>query len=261
MEWSAIIWAGLSGAVAGAIMAGVEGLLAKTAGERIGRRARHALATAAFLLVFLPLREYPGRYELLARLSPLLPARLAFQLRIEQHGRRMMEVPGVERMLRAAPSKAAALDVMKQLTAKGIARLDDTMLLQRAILFSRMLAVSSEASCAAFARGAPTEDLLMSALQADPAMLDGWFNMTFQAAVAEVEQRPVPQLSDAQVDRALAALRARLPGDQATRVLAALGGPDKLSDRDLCWAARTLYETATAMPDPERALLLRALTQ
>jgi hypothetical protein len=259
MEWTAIIWAALSGLVAGAVLGGVEWVTRKRF-PNLHSSMRVSLAAAACLIVFLPLREYSGRYNVLEFLCPLLPDRAAFQLRIERHGARLMSVPEIDRALRSAPSKAAALQISRQLTAQGVRRLDDATLLRRAVLFSGMLADVDEAQCAALARGTATQETLLWALK-DRAALDAWFDMTFRAAVAEVEQRPTSDLSEPEIEQAVAALRRELPKNQVDRVLDAIAQPAELPDRDLCWAARTLYQTATAMRDPERAVLIRALTQ
>src|SRR5438034_7775068 len=100
MEWTAIIWAGVSGTVGGAASGVVEWVLSRRAGDRLSPRVRHGLATACFLLAFMGVRNYPGRYEVLEQFYPLLPERVAFQLRMERHGRRLMAVPAIERMLK-----------------------------------------------------------------------------------------------------------------------------------------------------------------
>lgn len=259
MEWSAIIWASLSGLVAGAVFGGVEWVTRRRF-PSLSSSMRTGLAIAAFLIVFLPLREYSGRYAVLELLSPLLPDRAAFQLRIERHGARLMSVPAIDRALRSAPSEAAALEIARELTARGVRRLDDALLLQRAVLFSAMLGELDDTHCAALSRGTATQEALLLALK-DPAALNAWFDMTFEAAVAEVEQRPEAELTEVQVEQAVASLRRELPKDEADRVLNAIMQPADLPDRELCRATRTLYQTATAMRVPERAVLIRALTQ
>src|SRR5260370_33687957 len=114
MEWTDIIWAGVSGAVGGAASGAAEWFLRRRVGDRLSPRVRHGLAVACCLLAFAAVRNYPGRYEVLEQFYPLLPERVAFKLRAERYGRRLMAGPAIEPMLKAAPSKAAALETTRQ---------------------------------------------------------------------------------------------------------------------------------------------------
>ncbi len=151
-----------------------------------------------------------------------------------------------------------------QLTRNGMKRLDDRGLERRASILAAVLDRMDEADCARTVRGDPADvrqasDRVMATLgQLDPAIITEWFDLSYQAAVAELRRAPEPLLAQPAVSEAMRALLATLPEPDAQRLTGSLGNMTRSSNADACWAGRTLYRAALALPEPQRAVLARA---
>ena len=177
---------------------------------------------------------------------------------------RLQGLPEYGDYVRGLRSREQGYSAGFQLTRNGMKRLDDRALERRASILAAVLDRLGEADCARAVRGdagdlRQTSDRVMAALELlDPATINEWFELSYQAAVAELRRVPEPPLDQPAVSEAMRALLATLPEPDARRLGGSLGTMARSSDADACWAGRTLYRAALALPEPQRALLARA---
>lgn len=79
----------------------------------------------------------------------------------------------------------------------------------------------------------------------------------YDALVAEVENAPVIAIDQQALDGALLSLGQRYPGEFGQRLVGVLRDPVAASDEDACWAANSLMNTMTQLPDDHAEALLR----
>jgi hypothetical protein len=79
----------------------------------------------------------------------------------------------------------------------------------------------------------------------------------YDALVAEVDDAPVIAVDDEALKGALISLGQRFPGEYGERLVGVLRNPNGASDADACWAANSLMNTTTQLPDEFAEALLR----
>jgi len=150
----------------------------------------------------------------------------------------------------------------------GLPRLPHDQLETRAKLMGALLDKMTVSDCAASTRvETPTDALragkaVFGALEKLPQdKIDLWFELAYNAMVAELDQAPGSPLTDQQVEETVSAWLASIP-DQAQRehslrVLTNLSGS---SDEDVCQLGRGLYHGVSTLPQPYRGQLAWTLT-
>ena len=159
-----------------------------------------------------------------------------------------------------SPSETKAKSA--ELGRRGIPRLDDASLRERAVLLCKILARLSESSCAAISRGTAGEDaqgaFASALLTLDPTDQEQWTQLSIKALRAELLQSPVPTLDSADVEAAFRHLYATFSVDEISAVDAAFN-KKTATDAQAALAIRTLYAKALERPEPEASALLREL--
>lgn len=172
--------------------------------------------------------------------------------------------------IKQAGSKDKAAVAGAQLALDGIGRLPRPMLERRAQLLAAMLRGMPVEKCALIARAATASDIaqvgrtLFNELEKRPSQdIDFWFEMSYQASLAELEQRPATPATEQQIAEATEALLASM-ADESTRAraMAVLSRMDTAPAADVCWASLMLLDAASStVPEPHRGTLAWLMAQ
>ena len=183
--------------------------------------------------------------------------------------RRLIVDPRYTERIKQAGSKDKALQVGAQLTLDGITRLPPQRLEQRAKVMASVLHAMPVEDCARISRAttaaevAQLSTLFFARLEKlPPADIDAWFEMSYQAGIAELEQRPPSKISEAQIQAASEAFMASLPSDAVrSRAMAIMPHMETAAPADVCWASRTMFNAVATLPKPHRGTLAWLLAQ
>lgn len=208
------------------------------------------------------------KQELVARQNPW-PKSSPLHAPADRMLRRLIIEPRYVSRIKQAGSKQKAAVAGAQLALDGIARLPLPMLEQRAKVMGSMLHAMPEQDCARVARTstaaevAQLGDLFFAHLEKRPAEdIEFWFEMSYQATLAELEQHPPTRLKDAQIQAASEAFILSLPTDAVrSRAIAVMPALEAASPADACWATRTMFDAVTTLPEPHRGTLAWLLAQ
>jgi hypothetical protein len=157
-------------------------------------------------------------------------------------------------------SLADAPAIGYNLANKGLRRLDDDRLIQRAALMARIYAEADTPTCAAIFVGdrAPGMEAALRRLSA--AEIDQWFELVYGAMSAELRQTGQPENpSPKAVRRSVQELLASLAPADAELVFSMLQSPREGSPEDACRAGRLIHAEVARLPEPSKATLARAL--
>lgn len=167
--------------------------------------------------------------------------------------------PEIRRAIEGLPDPGMKLRTLSRL---GVARLDDTTLLQRARLMGILLPQLSERACASvLGYSPPTQtdpwEAEQAMLRLESGFVAEWMQVLHKAMLAEVHQSAVRAVTDEEAGAAYQALVAKIGEDAAKRVTAGLAAGAPTAEH--CWAAKTMYAVAPALAEPHGAVLLREI--
>lgn len=204
------------------------------------------------LLAWLWLRPAPPEPE------PEAPAS-RFDLAFARELASLSQLPAYRERLAGLPPEELR-GAIQGLAAKGMRRLPDDRLQVRTRIVGRMLEGLDIETCAAMATGRQNATVHDAAvLVLDPASLDEWVALSFEAARAELEGVSTPRPSYAEIQLALRTVGERLPEAEATRLSQALANLADAPPAEACWAARNLYRIVPELGPPARETLAREL--
>jgi len=170
-------------------------------------------------------------------------------------------LPAFEERLADLPDdeRRNAIDALE---AKGMSRLSDEALLERAALIGEMLGSLDPDTCGAIVRGQATHDQLSKALASlPPSAISAWAELAFQAARAELTSAPAPPDDPTAVHAAMLALGQRLPAVEVRRLGTALTNLRALGNPEACWAGRRIYAEVHELGAPHDRALARMLAK
>lgn len=170
-------------------------------------------------------------------------------------------LPSFEERLAGLPDdeRRNAIDALE---TKGMSRLGDEALLERAALVGEMLGGLDPETCGAIVRGQATHEQLSRALASlPPSAIQAWAELAFQAARAELTGAPVPPDDPTAVHAAMLALGQRLPPLEVRRLGAVLTNLGALGNPEACWAGRRIYAEVHDLGAPHDRALARVLAK
>jgi hypothetical protein len=153
------------------------------------------------------------------------------------------------------------LGYLGRLSAAGMFRLDDSLLVRHAAAVSAMLSAAPERDCAALARRPTLNEVVrhpVFVLTLDPQLSKGIVNDLFLGANAELGKQQPLHVTAEQATQAMAELLRRLPPSQRKRLVSALAPPEAVDPAEVCWAGQTLFGGVARLKEPERSWLARA---
>lgn len=192
--------------------------------------------------------------------SPPRPPNLSrFDAEFDRQLAQIAEAPAFRAQLAGLPRKELH-QAIQSLAAKGMRRLPDERLRVRTRIVGRMLEGLDVETCSAMATGRQSAAVHDAAvLVLDPASVEEWVALSFEAARAELEKqatrRPTPQ----ELQLALGALFRHVPEADAERLRQALANLADRPPAEACWAARTTYAAVPQLPGPIARVLDREL--
>jgi hypothetical protein len=144
-------------------------------------------------------------------------------------------------------------------TSRGSIFLDDEILHAQAGLISQMLARTGEAECAAHVNGTlGREAMFRIVLALDEASLRRYLAATWTATKLGHVQRELPSNTDSDYEWLFERLASELPESQQERLFDWLDHIGE-SDREDCWANRTIFRLAHEMPIADGARVMRVM--
>lgn len=173
--------------------------------------------------------------------------------------------------LREAPGLAARLDALSpedqralvlELSLKGIPRLTDAALVQRAFLVGRLLSGLDVQTCGAIVTGrAAPAGLARAIASLAPGARDAWLDLTAEAVRAELAATPEPFVEPAAVKEAIAALMGRRTPEDAQQLQRALFKLRNLDAAEACRVGRSIYDEVPVLGAPHDHVLARLLAK
>ena len=160
-----------------------------------------------------------------------------------------------------AEDTTESLEAVKaKLVRQGMVRLEDNDLLQFFSIWDSMLSKIDDNTCAAFARGAVTAVNINTGLGTlNRSQIQTWFHIQVKAALATLENKPVPPLLGEEIKNAQASLLAHLEASERTRYMS-LFQQRSLSTAEYCWQGRITSKTLLQLERiQEQATLVRVL--
>lgn len=151
----------------------------------------------------------------------------------------------------------------KAALSRGARSLPRARLIQVARTQVALLPRMPEASCAKMIRPRDDFDQALGAdvrnaiEQLPPRHHQVVTEFLYDALVAEVADAPVIAVDEEALKGALISLGQRYPGEYGERLVGVLRNPDGASDTDACWAANSMMNTTTQLPDEFAEALLR----
>jgi hypothetical protein len=179
-----------------------------------------------------------------------------------RYAMRMQADPTIRAFV-ATTTRENAFGKGTKLSISGLQRLDDASLETRMRIFSEILDNASEAECVSMMQG-PSSTPGPSAMDAgliklNQADADSWFALAGDAAVAELRQDPIPSVNRENVNQAWSRITASLSPQERPKFVSVLQNPPAMSPSDACWAMRILLREGTALAEPYRAAIARAI--
>ena len=158
-------------------------------------------------------------------------------------------------------SPEQAMQKAKQLSVKGLHRLDNEALLSRALIFSKFLSEADIHLCSRLVKGTITaKEIQFLVGKLDPQSRDLFCDIAFAATIAELRQISPPiSLTESEIEKAFLNLMQSVPEQEADRLINVFNTIDQATDSDVCWLGKTLYGTISAMEEPYRSHMARAL--
>jgi hypothetical protein len=178
---------------------------------------------------------------------------------VEKFGQDLLAIPQVQERIRGK-SPREVQSITQSLSAAGMLKLDDGILVTRVHLVDDMLSRADGRFCAAFAKSTLNGDDFMRMMTDEQK--GQWFRIVRAAVEAEVGVRPSsappPPTAD-QIAQALSELQAAMPASDRSRFASNIGALVSLSPTEACWTVRTLYSLVDKASRPKQAVLARAL--
>ncbi len=186
-----------------------------------------------------------------AQPSPPPPSKVT--VAVDRFVDRMRDDPDLRARVKAMVSEAgsspeerqrlrdSARQMAAELSKAGFKRLNDESLLALAAINGKLMMQSNIPGCAAITRGNIQPGVFYSMLEElDTADVDQWFELTYQAMVAELRQSPPARLpaTDVELQNLVKTMLDDLPEADQQRLREALASP--ASDDEVCWAGRML---------------------
>ncbi len=195
--------------------------------------------------------------------TPAHEAFAAYQVKLQAN-------PAFVALMETAITPEDGLKRGMDLTQKGVRRLPDAALEERLRMMLELMRTGDDAECATLAQGAPTDGdvqgfvALMFGLldRVDADLAKRWYDLTLDAAIAELEQHPVPPVPAGYQERLGALMVNNLPRDHLD-VLVAMSEQRLfgLGDDERCDVGQEVLALILDQPEPERGNFARLMAQ
>ncbi len=195
--------------------------------------------------------------------TPAHEAFAAYQVKLQAN-------PAFVALMETAGTPEEGLKRGMDLTQNGVRRLPDAALEDRLRMMLELMRTGDDAECATLAQGAPTNGdvqgfvALMFGLldRVDADLAKRWYDLTLDAAIAELEQHPIPPVPAGYRERLGALMVNNLPREDLDVLIAMseqrlLG----LGDDERCDVGQKVLALILDQPEPERGNFARLMAQ
>lgn len=180
-----------------------------------------------------------------------------------------VKTPALRELLQRSNNDTQVYQFSVMLLAnRGLPRLDNATLSHHLTAMSRLTDQLDTETCAAIFTGKPLSDpnalydqFLKALSQLDQPTIDAWFEITAQAAVAELKKTQPPQVDMSHVTNAMRQLLNTLPNEQKTRLESAFEQINDINTDEACWANRAFLHAALRLPERERQVIARLIAE
>ncbi len=185
----------------------------------------------------------------------------AYEEALDQRIEALKDAPGLARAIEGLPPEDRRARVL-ELALRGIPRLPDAALVQRAFLVGRLLAGLDDATCGAVVTGKAAPFRLARAIASlAPGARDAWLDLTVEAVRAELAQTPEPFVEPGPVRDAISALMSRHTADDARALQQSLAKLRALEPAEACRVGRVIYDEVPVLGAPHDHVLARLLAK
>jgi hypothetical protein len=159
-------------------------------------------------------------------------------------------------------SEEQATDLVGDLAAKGVRRLDDHALVARLSAYASMLSNADESTCEAMADGTVTvEQMTQVITNLNQPQKTDFIETNEMAALAELEQLPPPTVSSQEVDQAMEEFVATLSSAEVRRLTAYADSKATQPPREVCFWQRKYFGSIAILPEPHKHVMARFLAE
>ena len=146
------------------------------------------------------------------------------------------------------------------LTHAGFRRLSDDRLRSAYRSLSQLLDRSKTETCAAIARGGLSADEMERALlKVDRELVTDWLDVNLEAAIAELDEKPIPEASFTKLIEARDKFEKSLNAEELKRFRELSTRRTARSTEEECWLARKSYAGVSSLPQPQNLGWARVL--
>lgn len=149
-------------------------------------------------------------------------------------------------------------DPWAEFAKKGLLRESDDVLVRWASLMSAMLSRADEGTCAAKWTGRDVDKLGHLLDYLNGAEIDQWSEIIAAASLAELMEQPAPVAPGAEdATSVMSAIMSKLSPDDSARFAADTRNGQGPTDREACWAVRTMFSRSCDLDPGIRAVAAR----
>ncbi|MBW8890588.1 MAG: hypothetical protein JF616_22775, partial [Fibrobacteres bacterium] len=188
------------------------------------------------------------------------PVASAYDTAVSNLQARLKETPGFRAALARPTTPEQARSMGSDLSARGMRRLGDERLLERAAIIDRLAGVADVDTCAALLTGIRSNGMEAALRRLDDADVTAFFDIVGDAMVAELGQQPAPPTPPQdEVTSAMRALFQTMSADDVRPIVDTFGNPRGVTNDVACQATRALFSHLPAVAATSRAVIVRAL--
>lgn len=174
---------------------------------------------------------------------------------------KLLNLPEFKQYFKNVKSEDEAFQIGYALPKLGLRRLDDISLEKRMKIFVMMLDKFDIETCATIVRGSSLQDqqrfyAILESLDTDT--INEYFDLAFNAIVAELRKYPEIVVSEQEVLGAMNNLFKRLSAKDLKKLINVLNNFNSSSDHDVCWAGKVVYQEILKMNPEDKRILVRA---
>ncbi|QVQ27701.1 hypothetical protein [Achromobacter deleyi] len=199
--------------------------------------------------------------------SSAIPATIDTKLKsgLERFRARLHSTPEFTALLSTMTPQEATIKSV-ELGNRGLLKLPVADLEHRANIRLRMLNAADPATCARFVHLKAEDSQRIAAdtyaflAQQSQEVIDDWLDLVYRATVASLRQHPDHRPSEQEIDASMRRVLATLPETQQQAIRLTLQKPVAATDEQLCAGLKALTSASLEAPEPDRAVLVRALS-
>ena len=184
----------------------------------------------------------------------------AYDQALERMAARLEDLPEMRALARRMTNRTQAQSMSRELTVKGMHRLNDARLLERVEILGQVVELADAETCASMLTRVPSPGLEAALRQLDTAEINRFFEITYDAIVAELRRQPAPPSpSEDEVVAAWQAMFRLMRSEEMELIVGVFKDPAQAPAEQACQAARSVYLYLPRLAESHRSVLARAM--